>query len=405
VLTVANKLAFVSNKRQLTMSPRHGFVICLLSIAALAQNIFPQQTPFLSLREDIQKNVETGSVTGLSIAIAQHGKILWQEGFGWANVERHEKATQDTRFYIASVTKTITATALMKLKERGKLRLDDPVNSYLGSAKIHSPMWDASAATIRLVASHRGGLTTFTRWCVPGDRHCDIDEEINNYGVLVWPPGEVFDYSNLGYGILGQVIENSSGQSLEEFLRKEVFSPLGMSHCGFEVRTLDVAAQYNEKTRLASPVMVSGHPAASGLCCSASDLLRFGMFHLKDLKDSPSLLSDSDIDAMHEAQPRTDGQYGLGWWTKKQAGHQIVSGEGGTADSFALVELLPWQDVAVVVIANSYSKFVNDLGDRLVTALIPGFAMRASAEVVRSTTSTHARETLNKVSLSTGILK
>jgi len=147
----------------------------------------------------------------------------------------------------------------------------------------------------------------------------------------------------------------------------------------------------NEKTRLASPVMVSGHPEASGLRCSASDLLRFGMFHLKDRKDSPSLLSDSDIDALHEAQPHTDGQYGLGWWTKKQAGYQVVSAEGGTADSFALVELLTWQDIAVVVIANSYSKFVNDLGDRLVTALVPGFAMRASAEVAQSTTSTHAK--------------
>jgi len=71
--------------------------------------------------------------------------------------------------------------------------------------------------------------------------------------------------------------------------------------------------------------------------------------------------------------------------------YQVVSAEGGTTDSFALIELLPSQDIAVVVIANSYSKFVNDLGDRLVTALVPGFAMRASAEVAQSTTSTHAK--------------
>src|SRR5205823_7445680 len=139
-----------------------------------------------------------------------------------------------------------------------------------------------------------------------------------------------------GYGILGKVIEKSSGQSLDEFLRTGIFLPLGMSHCGFEGSTPDVAVQYNEKTHRASPVMVSGHPAASGLRCSASDLLRFGMFHLKDRKDGPSLLSDGDIDAMHEAQPHTDGQYGLGWWTKKQAGYQVVSAEGGTADSFSL---------------------------------------------------------------------
>jgi CubicO group peptidase (beta-lactamase class C family) len=176
--------------------------------------------------------------------------------------------------------KSITATAIMQLSERGKLDLEAPVNDYLGSARVHSPQWDTAEATVRRILSHTGGLTTFTRWCASQGSECDLEREIRDYAVVVWPPGELFDYSNLGFGILGEVIARVSGTDYGSYLRKNIFTPLGMEDFGFNTRR-PASGQYDEKTHARSPVKISGTPAASGLRCSAHDLALFGIFQLK----------------------------------------------------------------------------------------------------------------------------
>ncbi|MGA8502175.1 MAG: serine hydrolase domain-containing protein [Candidatus Sulfotelmatobacter sp.] len=360
-------------------------VILAVGLVSVSAQEVPPQSPDLSaVRREIQASIAAGRVPGISIAVAKNGKILWQEGFGWADVEKKTRATANTRYYIASVTKTITATAIMQLQERGKLRLDNPVNNYLGSAKLHSPLWDVSDATVRRVLSHTAGLTTFARSCLVGESGCAIDEEIERYGIVFWHPGDRFDYSNLDYGILGEVGARTSGKNLNSYLQDELFNPLGMHDCGFTLSpsaSKTAAAQYDEHTHKRSPLRVSGHPGASALRCSAHDLLLFGGFHLKNSPNTDSILSDAAIDEMHRAQINTDeGQYGLGWWIKEQSGYHILSAQGGSTDSYALLQLVPSEDIAVVVIANSYSDFVSGLGDRILSALLPGFAAKPQSQ-------------------------
>src|SRR5271168_1371899 len=95
-----------------------AFAVGLASVSA-AQETLPQVPDLSAIRRDIQTNIAAGRVPGLSIAVAKNGKIVWEEGFGWADVEKKTRATANTRYYIASVTKTITATAIMQLQERG----------------------------------------------------------------------------------------------------------------------------------------------------------------------------------------------------------------------------------------------------------------------------------------------
>ena len=220
--------------------------------------------------EELEAIVASGDVPGVSVAVAKDGRILWEKGSGWADVENRVRATERTPFFIASVTKSITATAVVQLQKRGKLQLDTAANDYLGRSKIHSPMWNAGQATVRQLLSHTSGLTTFSRWCAPGESGCDIEEEIGRYGVLVWPPGEVFDYSNLGYGILGHLIERISGQALDSYLKSALFVPLNMRDCGVNLsKSLKRAAaeQYDEKTHRRLTAKISGHPGATGLYC------------------------------------------------------------------------------------------------------------------------------------------
>lgn len=356
----------------------HCLLVLITSCTiAFAQTSHSTKPDFSAIRAQLRAHVGSDDVPGLVVAVSRNGDVLWEEGFGWADREKHVQATPTTSFYIASVTKSITATAVLHLAERGKLQLDDPVNKYLEGAKVHSPVWNSSDATIRRVMSQTSGLTTFSRWCTnAADPHCDIDNEIEHYGVLVWPPGEVFDYSNLSYGIMGDVVARVSSQSLDSYLRTAIFRPLHMEDCylvpgGTAKRT---SAQYNQKTHTRSPSRVSGHEGASGLHCSARDLSSFGMFNLNEHLGSRSPLSVRDIDDMHSAQPATGGQYGFGWWISQESGIEIISAQGGTSDAYALLELIPANEIAIVVIANSYSQLVIGLDRQILSVLLPGWS-------------------------------
>jgi len=126
-------------------------------IAQTAPSPNEQATPdFAHVRKYIQDHMAAESVPSLAIAVARDGKIIWEEGFGWAGRENRINATARTPYYLASVTKSLTGAALMLLQERGKLDLDHPVNDYLGAAKVHSPMWDASQAGSPRRHPHRG---------------------------------------------------------------------------------------------------------------------------------------------------------------------------------------------------------------------------------------------------------
>src|SRR5215472_8146045 len=225
--------------------------------------------------------------------------------------------------------------------------------------------------------SHTGGLTTFTRWCGSDNAACNLDREIRNYGILVWRPGKLFDYSNLGFGILGNVIARVSGNDYDSYLKKNIFTPLGMKGCGLTTRQ-PTSTQYDEKTHARSQPRISGTPGASGLRCSAHDLALFGMFQLKEMKNSNSILSTANIDQMHRAQPGTRGRYGLGWWTSQKDGTEVISAQGGTSDTYALLTLVPTKKVAVVVVANSYSQFISNLGERILDVIVPELSAPAA---------------------------
>ena len=317
---------------------------------------------FAAAGAQIQRVVESGAVPGIAVAVTRHGRLVWEQGFGWADRERRIPATAETPFYLASVTKSLTSTALMTLHQSGKLELDRPVNDYLGAAKLHSPMWDARQATVRGVASHTAGLTTFYRACDIGNLHCKISlgKEIQRYGIVFWPPGERFDYSNLDYAVLGEAIARVARQSFATVLKNNVFVPLVMGHCDLD-RAHGAAANYDERSQKRTPRQISGTPGASAGYCSAHDLAQFAMFQLKDhVQSQHQILSDAAIDELHRPLTHLVGQqYAMGWWTEDRGGENVIFGQGGTTNSFAVLELFPAQDLSIVILANSWSDTLN----------------------------------------------
>src|SRR5947209_16594754 len=113
---------------------------------------------FHQARGRIQRGMIERCIPSLAIAVAQGNSVLWEEGFGWADRERRVAATPHTLYSLASISKPITATALMILKERGLLNLDHPINDYLGDSKLRAWVGNVEEATIRRVANHTSGL-------------------------------------------------------------------------------------------------------------------------------------------------------------------------------------------------------------------------------------------------------
>jgi len=339
-------------------------VVSLASVSALAES----KPDFSKVRKTIQERM--ARYPSISVAVGRNGEVLWEEGFGWADRTNRIPATEHTMYYTASVTKSFTATALMILYERRKIDLDRAVNDYLAGAKLSSPAWNPAEATVRRVVNHTAGLTTFN-----SAESLSREDMIRRYGVLFWPPGEHFDYSNLGPIILEEVIAGVSGQSYAEFMRSEVFRPLGIARAsvGFDPALEKYTARsYNAATGALVP------PTKGGIYCSAHDLLRFGMFHLKTrAADQKAILSDRSVDAMQNetVDAGSKGRYGLAWWVEEnRLGFRSVLAQGGTDAAQAWLRLIPSEGIAVALFCNAGNSSVKSIVDDILSTLLPAYA-------------------------------
>ncbi|HXI87961.1 MAG TPA: serine hydrolase domain-containing protein [Parvularculaceae bacterium] len=334
---------------------------------------------FKTAREIITNAISDGGIPSIAIAVSRHGKIIWEEGFGVADAARHRRATAHTIYPLASVTKSLTSIGVMALAERGAVDIDRPVNLYLGKAKVWSPFWDVGEATVRRVATHTAGLPTYAETCYQDEPDCTVSPDlmIDRYAFVAWRPGDHFDYSNVGYGVMGEVLAHVAGRPYAEALRKTVFKPLGMRDC-VTMPNRRIIATYGPDG-VASPAREDVQKGASSAACSVHDLVRFGMFSLKDHPaGAKAILSDEAIDRMQNDTVAADGgfRYGMGWWVNAdQHGYRVVFGSGGTADRGALLYLVPTEDIAVAVLMNTgdATGVSGKIADEVLAALLPAY--------------------------------
>lgn len=325
----------------------------------------------------IRAEMAKQNIPAITVSVIKDGQIVFEKGYGVADYEGGIKATPSTPFYTASVTKALTATALIILESQQKIDLDKPINDYLHSAKLRSPMWDVSASTVRRVANHTGGLTTYNRKCTVGDSDCQASTEnaISRHGFVVWQPGDHFDYSNLGYGVLGTVISDVSGMSFEQFLNQDLFLPLGMKNCylqtGPQLKS-GSALNYEPDTHKRTPIQISDTPGASSARCSSHDLALFGSSVMNSpLPGQRRILSNARLHELLFSEEASAGEkYSFGWNQNQIDGYPGVFAQGGTYDSFALLQLLPEQDIAVAVIANTGTTLPFEIANRIVAQLL-----------------------------------
>jgi CubicO group peptidase (beta-lactamase class C family) len=335
---------------------------------------------FAEARSIIKKTLKKQKVPSISVAVAKDGDILWEESFGWANIEKKIKATPHTMYSLASVSKPITATGLMVLVERGLVDLDRPANDYLGEAKIRAFEGDASDATVRRLLHHTAGLGM--QWNFFYDnkpyRRPSMDESIRRYGACVYPPGKTYNYANFGYGIIDYIIERVSQKTYPEFMRTEIFAPLGLDHTDIFIAPGPperVAARY-KTTKSVLAFYDFDHRGASAVYSSAHDLVRFGMFHLKNhLTDQKPILKDETIDLMQGAVAPSlpKSNYRLGWSDYNLFGYKTISHGGGMPGVTTNLRILPEENISLAVLCNRSGIDLRGVINSILSSLLPEY--------------------------------
>jgi CubicO group peptidase (beta-lactamase class C family) len=319
---------------------------------------------------------------GAVMGIIVDGELVWVKGAGVQDTETRAPVTPDSVFRIASMTKSFTAMAVLKLRDEGKLSLDDPVSRYVPAlAGLPYPTKDSPPITIRHLLTHSEGFPEDNPW---GDRQlAQTDETMREWMRAGIPfsnaPGVAFEYSNYGFAILGQVVARASGRPYTQYVRDEILRPLGMSASTFEVSEIPrerVAAGYSREGDAWKAEALLAHGSfgpMGGLWTSARDLARYVAFLSSAFppRDDPERgpISRASAREMQQAW-RAEGtsvfrnavdaplqlssySYGYGLSVTQDCRHSyIVSHGGGLPGYGSLMRWLPEYGVGLIGMAN-----------------------------------------------------
>ncbi len=349
-------------------------------------------TQFQNTRSTIQKLIDESKMPSLALGVAHKGEIIWMDGFGFADRERKIQATENSTYSLASISKVFTATGLMILNERDKLDLDKPVQHYLPDLQLTQHHGAPDTLTIRTLANHSSGLPTHFNYHYSDDevKPFTIPEVAQRYGNIIAPPMERSLYANIGYGILGHLIEETTGMSYAEFMEKEVFQPLDMndSHVfnqqSHEENDIvfygpDDVVEYDEngKPKFVQygsgfdriPYSETDTPGSGVVSSSVHDLLRFGMFHLNygpilTKKTLEEMRKPTSAPTIINAPPSPfideNTRYGVGWRISRLHGYDIAWHDGGKTGTSAKLVLVPSENLVIVALCNRFQPQVTD---------------------------------------------
>ena len=306
-------------------------------------------------------------IPGLSAAFVCEGETVWSGGFGYADAETQRPADADTVYPLASITKVVTCTAMMCLRDAGKLQLDDPLARHLPGLGIENPFPEAHAPTLRQIASHTAGFqreTPFDCWetfVFPG-----IDELLESLPrcQMIVPPLTEDKYSNLAFALLGHALSLVAGRPYDEYVRDTILSPLGMSSSSYaptgeaatRLATLYPWADDEGPGKAGAEMKLGCFGPVGGLHSTASDLSRFAALHLgHPPTGGEGVLSQASVKEMQTLQwLSADWQSGrgIGWHIDRVSGKQSVGHSGGLPGLSTHLQLVPEAGLAVAVLTN-----------------------------------------------------
>ncbi len=317
---------------------------------------------------------------GVVVGVVSDQDLIWAKGFGHADIAASRPMELDTRFRMASHSKLFTATAIMQLREQGKLRLDDPVSEYLPWIAFRHAAPDDPPVTIEHLLTHSSGLPREA-----GSHWSDLDfptaaelKELMTQRQAAFSPEVRWKYSNLAYTIAGMVIEQVSGTSWADYLQKNIFDPLGMSASSVDREDPKMATGYGRRmpdgSREVLPfVDARGMAAATGLTSTVSDMAKFvsAQFRTGD-RGGDRILSTPSLREMHRVRMLestwTRGQ-GIGF-SVQRIDDELYVGHGGGYPGYTTNTLIQLDSkVGAIVLTNTSDSNPAQIAQQLMSTV------------------------------------
>lgn len=327
----------------------------------------------------IELLMRIGHRPSIAACIIHDDEVVWSKGYGHYDIENQKLTNKDILYLQASVSKTITATALMQLYDQDLFDLDDDVNDYL-PFDLRNPNHPDDPITIKMILSHRSSLADDNLYWIalsylPGDPDVEgfpypwLEDYLvpggSGYSSTTWSndkPGEKFYYANIGFSIIAYLVENLSGQNFNDYCKENIFEPLEMHNSGFRLRDHnidDIAVPYEYKNGRYFRHPHYGihilYPAIT-LRTSVEEFSHFIIAHMNDgVWNGVRILEKPTVDLMHMAHfsPESNFNYGLGWIiTNRGNGNIEYSHSGGYVGALDLVTIKQDEDIAVILFSN-----------------------------------------------------
>lgn len=317
------------------------------------------------LRQRIAYEMRENKIQGLSIALVEGQKIIWAEGFGYANVADQIKATPDTLYRIGSISKLLNTVAALQLTEQGKLNLDQPIQNYLPDFSIQSRFSPHPTFTARQLMTHHSGLPSdyLSGWNSEEPLRYVRRQLKDEY--MAYPPGTISAYSNLGAAVLGHVVETIAGEPYADRLKTQVLLPMGMEKSYFAAKPkpdANLAKPYDRDGELSDYVVIRDFPAG-GMTSNVLELSQFmrTMFNQGQSPTGRAVMRPETLAEMMRRQNQAvlldfDLAMGLAWFISDIWPEPVgpMLWHGGSDRYFnSMLAVLPKRRLGVVVLNNS----------------------------------------------------
>ena len=328
------------------------------------------------MEQVIQSHVSAGTFMG-TVLVARDGATVLDKAYGMANLELDVPNTPDTKFRLGSITKQFTAASILLLEERGKLKIDDRVKTYLPDAPM---AWDR--ITVFNLLTHTSGIPNFTSFAdyntiKLSSRTADALVGAVRDRALDFGPGEKMSYSNSGYVVLGAIIEKVSGQSFEAFVADNIFTPLRMKDSGYDSNTAVIKHRASGYIKGPAGYVNAGYihmsipHAAGALYSTTRDLLKW-----EQALFGGKVVSKASLDRMITP---FKNDYGLGLTSSLVKGRRVIA-HGGGIDGFN-TQLAYYPDSrTVIAVLSNVNGSVPDVLARQLGALMHGESVTLPSE-------------------------
>ena len=295
---------------------------------------------------------------GIAVLIAKDGKIIYNKGYGYADIEHTTKITPETKFRIGSITKQFIASAILRLQEEGKLSVEDKLSKYFPDFPR------AGEVSIHQLLTHTSGIHSFTN---KDSFFVDVVKPVNNEKLLDYfkndpydfNPGDKYQYNNSGYFLLGYIIEKITGDSYGNYLKKQFFDPIGMTNTGVHSPKLHLTNEAlgyekaDEKYKRALNWNMDWAGGAGSLYSTTEDLFKWNeaMFNNKILKPESMKAAFTPVKLNNGSIP-PGVQYGYGWGLNDYRSVSAIGHSGGLHGFISQLMRMPKENMTIVLLTN-----------------------------------------------------